>query len=416
MLEACRRLVVQVAFANPSAKVVLCAPNHLVMLDTKGMSPDVIGAVWGLTNVEWKKFSLTNKICNAHGFVSCSGVGNDSMIVLGINGVPCREDRMLKPLITAWRSVVDSTRFPLFVINVDTNIPVERLQPVLSAAIINLFSGQEQKRVSTSSRKRRRKSNNVDRFADVSLPMARRKPLPMGRVSIGRTTIVKEESFRNFLPKWRNACMPVAARAPDMDAHFGCKGVSVTRECLRTCRVVGQVDCKFILISDSKGVYAVDQHAASERYLYELYLRKLSRGVKGRILTDPVQLSLTRVQKDIVERHGQQLGVYGWKIVDMEMMEAPYLAVLDMTLDSGHYLKTFLDSIVQGGRWKSTPKPFVNAAALVACHKAVRFGDELTREMCGNVVSSLAECDNPFSCAHGRPAVAPLVVFDEAER
>jgi DNA mismatch repair protein MLH3 len=37
------------------------------------------------------------------------------------------------------------------------------------------------------------------------------------------------------------------------------------------------------------------------------------------------------------------------------------------------------------------------------------FGDELSFQECCTLVKSLAECDFPFQCAHGRPSIVPLL-------
>jgi DNA mismatch repair protein MLH3 len=42
---------------------------------------------------------------------------------------------------------------------------------------------------------------------------------------------------------------------------------------------------------------------------------------------------------------------------------------------------------------------------------AIRFGDRLSLERCRQVVRQLAECDFPFQCAHGRPALLPLTTL-----
>lgn len=49
----------------------------------------------------------------------------------------------------------------------------------------------------------------------------------------------------------------------------------------------------------------------------------------------------------------------------------------------------------------------------LACRGAIKFGDALTREECGNLLQSLSLCDLPFQCAHGRPSVMPLISTDK---
>uniref|UniRef100_UPI00398E92F7 DNA mismatch repair protein Mlh3-like n=1 Tax=Pristiophorus japonicus TaxID=55135 RepID=UPI00398E92F7 len=50
-----------------------------------------------------------------------------------------------------------------------------------------------------------------------------------------------------------------------------------------------------------------------------------------------------------------------------------------------------------------------------ACHGAVKFGDGLSVEECGSLMESLASCDLPFQCAHGRPSMLPLADLHHLE-
>ena len=48
-----------------------------------------------------------------------------------------------------------------------------------------------------------------------------------------------------------------------------------------------------------------------------------------------------------------------------------------------------------------------------ACRSAIMFNDQLTREQCQTLISTLAQCAFPFQCAHGRPSMIPLVGLGE---
>lgn len=44
-----------------------------------------------------------------------------------------------------------------------------------------------------------------------------------------------------------------------------------------------------------------------------------------------------------------------------------------------------------------------------SCRSAIMFNDPLTREQCEELLGGLVQCAFPFQCAHGRPAMVPLV-------
>ena len=197
------------------------------------------------------------------------------------------------------------------------------------------------------------------------------------------------------------------------------RGVIVQRNSIPKLRIVGQVDRKFIVVVDHKSVmYAVDQHAASERYLYETLLKDVSpRKIRSVMLRPPKRVPLSHKQRATCLRHSTVLLSWGWQVRIMgcgsaEILGAPLIERVNTFLDNEEQLLIYLDSLAMGVVENTTPRPFLNAVASAACHSAVRFGDALTLEQCRSLVLSLSECDSPFLCAHGRPSIVPLTVFD----
>jgi DNA mismatch repair protein MLH3 len=47
---------------------------------------------------------------------------------------------------------------------------------------------------------------------------------------------------------------------------------------------------------------------------------------------------------------------------------------------------------------------------------AIKFGDPLSMEECEKLISSLALCNLPFQCAHGRPSVMPLISTEKLSK
>ncbi len=50
--------------------------------------------------------------------------------------------------------------------------------------------------------------------------------------------------------------------------------------------------------------------------------------------------------------------------------------------------------------------------ATIACHGSVRSGQKLEKEEMLSIIKQLKECDNPYSCPHGRPAVWQMSLSD----
>ncbi|TSL61230.1 DNA mismatch repair protein Mlh3 [Bagarius yarrelli] len=73
------------------------------------------------------------------------------------------------------------------------------------------------------------------------------------------------------------------------------------------------------------------------------------------------------------------------------------------------YLREHIEALRSTGRVKSTlPLTVHNILASQACHGAIKFNDELSKEECCSLMALLSSCQLPFQCAHGRPSILPL--------
>eukprot|EP00042_Codosiga_hollandica_P040419 m.347892 g.347892 ORF g.347892 m.347892 type:complete len:137 (-) comp55859_c0_seq2:81-491(-) len=83
------------------------------------------------------------------------------------------------------------------------------------------------------------------------------------------------------------------------------------------------------------------------------------------------------------------------------------------------FLRQELDILqsTAGGGLNIIPKSIMYILSTRACHGAIKFGDALSLAECRDLVTSLSACQLPWQCAHGRPAVAPILdlrhVMDE---
>jgi DNA mismatch repair protein MutL len=47
-----------------------------------------------------------------------------------------------------------------------------------------------------------------------------------------------------------------------------------------------------------------------------------------------------------------------------------------------------------------------------SCKSAVKANDKLSEHEISELMSKLAECDNPYSCPHGRPTFIKMTAYD----
>jgi DNA mismatch repair protein MutL len=173
--------------------------------------------------------------------------------------------------------------------------------------------------------------------------------------------------------------------------------------------LLGCLGALYWVASSGEDGVLVDQHAASERVLYE-ELR-----VKGRLarqeLVSPSALRLSarqvatlRAETAAVAASGfvvEPFGPDAWRVHAVPSYRGRRAPVEE--------LPRLLDELAEGGR-PSVPDGLAErVAASIACHAAVRGGDVISSEEMGRVLEALyALSDAAFACPHGRPILVRL--------
>jgi DNA mismatch repair protein MutL len=163
-------------------------------------------------------------------------------------------------------------------------------------------------------------------------------------------------------------------------------------------------------VAESDGdLVLIDQHAASERVLYD-ELRAAGR-LGRQELMEPVRVSLTARQRSALAAHAETLRASGFIV---EAFGGDQFRVRSVPSYRGHRaeasaLASLLDELADGGR-PTVPEGLAErVAASVACHAAVRAGDDVSAEEIGRILEALYRTDTPaYACPHGRPVLVRL--------
>ncbi len=174
-------------------------------------------------------------------------------------------------------------------------------------------------------------------------------------------------------------------------------------------RVLGQLRATFIIAEGPEGMYLIDQHTAHERVLFDQLRQEKAKGQPiAQGLLEPAAIDLLPRQRALLEEHGDALAAWGFvtepfgeKTVLLRAVpgalrrKAPEKALLDV-LD-------YIDSDdLKGYDWQD------RALASVACHGAIRAGQELPLREMQQMGQLLEAPDNPHASPHGRPIVIQM--------
>ena len=163
-------------------------------------------------------------------------------------------------------------------------------------------------------------------------------------------------------------------------------------------------------VAESDGdLVLVDQHAASERVLYD-ELRAAGR-LGRQELMEPVRVPLTSRQRSALTAHAEALQSSGFTV---EAFGGDQFRVRSVPSYRGHRaevaaLPALLDELADGGRPTVPEGPAERIAASVACHAAIRAGDEVGADEIGRILEALYRTETPaYACPHGRPVLIRL--------
>jgi DNA mismatch repair protein MutL len=163
-------------------------------------------------------------------------------------------------------------------------------------------------------------------------------------------------------------------------------------------------------LGESEGaLLLIDQHAASERVVFEALRRE--GGLARQELMEPVTLRLTARRAEALHSHAAAVDAAGFSV---EPFGGDTFRLRAIPSYRGRRARPesivgLLDELADGARPTVPDGMAERVAATIACHSAVRAGDTIEAAEMGRILSALyALGDAAFACPHGRPILVRL--------
>lgn len=175
---------------------------------------------------------------------------------------------------------------------------------------------------------------------------------------------------------------------------------------------LAQIMDTYILAESAGNLLLIDQHAASERVVYESVLSAMESGkeVSQRLLT-PLVLRLTSSEakvleenRELIERAGFTAEPFGGDSYSLRSIPT----VLGVVQGEAA-LRNILGELAQ---MPSHRRLGLDIIWRVACHTAIRAGETLSETQMRQLVSDLLRTESPYTCEHGRPTMIVLSPAD----
>jgi DNA mismatch repair protein MutL len=175
---------------------------------------------------------------------------------------------------------------------------------------------------------------------------------------------------------------------------------------------LAQIMNTYILAESGGNLLLVDQHAASERVVYETVLRLVETGKElSQTLLTPLVVRLSAAEKRVFEENRETLEKAGF-LVEPFGKDAHALRSIPTVLGVAQGESAFRNILGDLARNAPSKKLGLDVIWRVACHTAVRAGEPLSEGQMRNLMAELMRTESPYTCEHGRPTMIVLSSAD----
>jgi DNA mismatch repair protein MutL len=173
-------------------------------------------------------------------------------------------------------------------------------------------------------------------------------------------------------------------------------------------RVLGQLANTYIIAEGPEGLYLIDQHAAHERILYDRILAQWAqKEVEVQGLLQPITIEFSPREEETLKASKEFLAEFGFDIEPFG--NRSYLIrtmpALMAKANINEIISALLDNLASQeslNLWEE------KIAQSLACHGAIRAGQQLSNEEMRELIKQLEQTKQPRACPHGRPTMIHL--------
>jgi DNA mismatch repair protein MutL len=169
---------------------------------------------------------------------------------------------------------------------------------------------------------------------------------------------------------------------------------------------------------NEEGLFILDQHAASERITKEYFLDLYEKSkVVKQSLISPLKIELSPSEKIFLLENLNKVKKLGF---DFDHFGGNTFILRGIPTIMGklpkiEIIKEIIGDITDIGKDRSFSEVKEEIINYLSCHKSIRGGDDLTLKEVRNLIIELANCNDSYHCAHGRPTMR-FISFKELDK
>ncbi|OCN05720.1 DNA mismatch repair protein MutL [Erysipelotrichaceae bacterium MTC7] len=201
---------------------------------------------------------------------------------------------------------------------------------------------------------------------------------------------------------------------PSVQVSQKVEPAKVSNPSLPKMRALAQLHKAYILAEGDDGLYIIDQHAAQERYNFEVIKQKVQAGIKDQQdLLVPITLTSNLQAVSSVDQLNHTLEPLG---IQFEVFGDNSFVVRSLPIWLVHtneqaFLQDMVDFYIKNEE-VDIEELRKHTLATMACHSSIRFNRSLSLAEMQQVITDLEHCEQPFHCPHGRPTFLKYTLKD----
>lgn len=407
----------KMALSYPNIKFTLIN-NDKTLLDTdgKGDLRKVIYQIYG-ADITKKMIEVSgeNDDYYIHGYISYPEMtkSNRTSITTLVNGRVIKNNELNKIIIEAYHTYIPKDKFPIIVLNIDVDpilidINIHPTKMDIKFSKMDTLKDLVYDIVS----KELKKLTLIPTISTRTEEALRETTIPLYK-AFQKEEVKPKETYEELSLDFSVAEPEVVSNTKQEQPEEKTLEKEEKKPRIKPMIPRGIVYLTYIIAENEDGMYIIDQHAAAERINYEKVLKALKEKVIPIDLLIPVKIELTSNEFLIVKNHLDILKEYGFAAEEFglntivirshpnwigeEVAEECIRKVVDIIISKESF---DFDQFV----WRM--------AATMACRMSVKANDYLSYEDQLWLLDTLRNCDNPFTCPHGRPTIITYTKYD----
>ena len=190
--------------------------------------------------------------------------------------------------------------------------------------------------------------------------------------------------------------------------------IEISKNNFQDMQYIGQYNKTYLLLEKDDTLYLIDQHAAMERVKYEETISKLSSEVKEFVeLLIPIKLDLSLSEINLLNNKIDELTKLG---ISYELFGNNTILVRDIPSwisknDAEKLLLEIFTTVIYD-RGASRTILLDNLAKIISCKSSIKANMNILEVEVKNLLKSLDDCKNPYTCPHGRPTVISFSKYE----